>query len=451
MLTAFFEGPAGSGKTHCLIEETVGVCEQLLKPEGSKLLALTFMNGARRRLSERFRLVPALRNRFRCLTFDAFAMNLVMRRRSLLTSIPVPDAGVSQFDRWCSQAASLLQIDDVAQWIACSYPLIVVDESQDLDERRLTILQELSKHSTVIAAADGFQNLFEHIDDSRSLAWLKSANRPVNLTTIRRTSRDGLLQVGSCLRNGHSVLSVLEEKDKKKDWEAFTCFAGAGMRILEVPAKNTGTLSWAIANEISKMPKAVIITPDASSDKLLTVLSEVQTKKFPRNKAKGTTFGPYSFSWESRDDDEIAMISELFPKEELSLESAIQLASQISHPAKSAIVGALRKARAIRGATSVSVQELDRYIEQAVKNCSRWHDKPAYGRTAMTIFAAKNREFPQVVVLWPQTVGNNAEHQRRLLYNAITRAQQCCSVIVFGQGRLKKPPFSSSKKVNEAA
>jgi superfamily I DNA/RNA helicase len=59
----------------------------------------------------------------------------------------------------------------------------------------------------------------------------------------------------------------------------------------------------------------------------------------------------------------------------------------------------------------------------------------------MTIQRAKNREFAHVLVLWPHSVMGTPEHQRRLLYNAVTRAKERCSVVVFGQGRVGKPPF----------
>ena len=54
----------------------------------------------------------------------------------------------------------------------------------------------------------------------------------------------------------------------------------------------------------------------------------------------------------------------------------------------------------------------------------------------MKIQRAKNREFSNVIVLWPYFVAGSADFLRRLLYNAITRAQNHSSVIVLGQGRL---------------
>jgi len=64
------------------------------------------------------------------------------------------------------------------------------------------------------------------------------------------------------------------------------------------------------------------------------------------------------------------------------------------------------------------------------------------GHLVMTIQRAKNREFPNVIVLWPHTATGGAEHLRRLLYNGITRAQNHCTVIVLGQNRINAPPFA---------
>jgi superfamily I DNA/RNA helicase len=60
---------------------------------------------------------------------------------------------------------------------------------------------------------------------------------------------------------------------------------------------------------------------------------------------------------------------------------------------------------------------------------------------AMTIQQAKNREFDHVVVIWPYTIPNNDEQKRPLLYNAITRAQRSCLVLVQARELLEAPPF----------
>lgn len=61
---------------------------------------------------------------------------------------------------------------------------------------------------------------------------------------------------------------------------------------------------------------------------------------------------------------------------------------------------------------------------------------------AMTVHQAKNREFDGVVVLWPYQLGGDAEHKRRLLYNAVTRARGWCTVVVQNDNLLASAPFA---------
>lgn len=53
MTFEFFEGAAGTGKTHNLVGRAGELVQEGVLGEGHKLLALTFMNGARRRLDAR--------------------------------------------------------------------------------------------------------------------------------------------------------------------------------------------------------------------------------------------------------------------------------------------------------------------------------------------------------------------------------------------------------------
>ena len=64
------------------------------------------------------------------------------------------------------------------------------------------------------------------------------------------------------------------------------------------------------------------------------------------------------------------------------------------------------------------------------------------GIRVMTIQAAKNRQFRDVVVLWGPGVPGSADHQRRLLYNAISRAEHSCTVIVRTRPQLQQVPFA---------
>lgn len=59
----------------------------------------------------------------------------------------------------------------------------------------------------------------------------------------------------------------------------------------------------------------------------------------------------------------------------------------------------------------------------------------------MTVHGAKNREFDNVIVLWPAAVTGSDDWKRRLLYNAITRAKMRCLVLVQAKSSLARAPF----------
>jgi superfamily I DNA/RNA helicase len=155
----FFEGAAGTGKTHNLVGRAGERVQGDALGDDHKLLALTFMNGARRRLDARLGENPAFRRRFDCQTFDVFARMLAARRRSLI-SLGQQElaATLNAFDGPCSLAASLLEQEPVRQWVARAFPLVVVDEAQDLDDHRMRILQGLSQ-SCRIATYHGYPTM----------------------------------------------------------------------------------------------------------------------------------------------------------------------------------------------------------------------------------------------------------------------------------------------------
>lgn len=442
MIRAFFEGPAGSGKTHKLVDETVAVAGGLLSSENSKLLALTFMNGARHRLNARFAAVPALRGRFLCSTFDSFATLLARRRRTLLNALP-PDpaeAKMSVFDRTCSEAVRLLEVPAVAAWVAAAYPLVVVDEAQDLDPHRFRMLRTLAGATHVIGAADEFQNLSDAVDAADVMAWLREAEKTEPLTTVRRTNKEGLLRVAGALRDGGPVCGELSALAGKKPR-----YVGAGVRVIESPAK-PGLLAWNVAYELRGMGSStVILTPDASSELVRQVVERVHSEPpFLLSKKTGETFGPYPLTWELREEEDVRRVMDRMPEGDVvSLSSAIEAAAALTQDERGYIRARLERGRNLRGESSITQSQLRSIVEDVLRDSRRLGLQRGTGRRVMTIQRAKNREFRDVLVLWPQSATGSAEHQRRLLYNAVTRAQDRCAIVVFGQGRTKKPPFAA--------
>src|SRR5438270_6091254 len=124
-----FEGPAGCGKTHKLVEslrESLG--DNPLR-DGQRVLAVTYMHGSRRKLEASLRKIPGLAGRYECSTLDSVALRWVRRWRDLLIKLGQQLPAEGDFDQTCSAAAKLMGEPGVRAWIAASFPLVLVDEA----------------------------------------------------------------------------------------------------------------------------------------------------------------------------------------------------------------------------------------------------------------------------------------------------------------------------------
>jgi superfamily I DNA/RNA helicase len=438
----FFEGAAGTGKTHNLVDRAGELVQGGVLSDGHKLLALTFMNGARRRLDARLSEKAVFRRRFNCQTFDVFARTLATRRRSLITpAMQEGAAALNAFDRPCSLAASLLESDSIRQWVARAFPLVLVDEAQDLDEHRMRILQGLSRSCQIVAAADAFQCLHDGRDTGPLIGWLETAGQTHRLTRPRRTQQQGLLAAALAVREGRDVKAVF----RSSTFNNRTTWNGAGFRLLEAPAtnRNHALLSWSIANDIAhRRGPVVILTPDAGNAIIRKALNTVQTKQFKRK--NGAMFGPYPHTWDRHDIEEAdALLVDIALPETASCADLRAILTPLAeHAAIAQTISRMDRLRRTQGQTGFTSAQVTEFVRESVRDRSRLGFRSPRGHLAMTIQRAKNREFPNVIVLWPHTAAGSTEHLRRLLYNGITRAQNHCTVIVLGQGRLNAPPFA---------
>ena len=438
----FFEGAAGTGKTHNLVGRAREIVQEGALGEGHKLLALTFMNGARRRLDARLAENQVFRRRFECQTFDVFARTLAARRRSLITpEMQAKVEALNEFDGPCAMAAELLEQEPVRKWVTRSFPLVLVDEAQDLDEHRMHILKGLSPSCRIVAAADAFQCLENGRDTALLMGWLEGAGQTHRLTLVRRTTQQGLLAAALAVREGRDIKAVLTANT----FNNRTTWGGAGFRLIETLAtqKNTGLLAWTIANDISqRYGPVVILTPDAGNAIIRAALNTVQTKQHTRK--NGATFGPYPHAWERHDNEEVsALLADIELPEAASYADLRALLTPLA--AKAAIaqtISRMDRLRRAHGQAVFTATQVTEFVRESLRNRSRLGFRQQSGHLVMTIQRAKNREFPNVMVLWPHTATGSPEHLRRLLYNGITRAQNHCTVIVLGQGRLNVAPFA---------
>jgi hypothetical protein len=434
-----FEGSAGAGKTHALTKGVLRLAHT--RPDRTcRVLALTFMHGSRRHLH---RSLSNLQRReknviFDCLTFDSFAGQLVSRWRSLarqLFGVEIRmDDDLADFENIAKAAGVLLGEEDVQRWIKRSFDVVLVDEAQDLAGAKLLIVEGLANAVGLIAAADEFQNLGDEVEDGGALAWLRRVGDVVVLEGSQRTDNVQLLLAAAALRNGEGVRSnsTLKVIAATNAAYAAACIAG---QILDIRSR-----------------EIVVLTPvgPAKSSFSREVIERLGSDKL---KLRGTPLRPFRFIWETDARSECARVAEQFClSDDEQSHNIADLMRVEGDRFISDVVDRLRRRLSLTGIGAVTGREVCAIISQVVQY-RRAHCVARRHRRAMTIHQAKNQEFDMVVVLWPYEVGGSSDRQRRLLYNAITRAKHYAVVVVQDpySRRIEAPPFTTSVNVARAA
>lgn len=416
------EGAAGCGKTFRLMEmlaETLGAHPLA---DGQRVLALTFMHGARRRLGDKLRAVPGLAGRVECCTIDSFAWRLSRRWRGLAAALAIPPSTEGNFDDVCDAAGLLLEQPQVRQWTAASFPIVLVDEGQDLRPQRLRMLIALEAATRTLLAADEFQCLDQALRPNPLVAWMQAAAEPETLAHVRRTNRAGLLAAATAIRAGHAPVN------------------GQGFRILQ-PGVSIPLAATLLANAIAwrQGHDVAVITPALQGGFARNVVARVGNGPCGQ---QGN--GPYSVHWEGTDREEAQIIIA-----ELDLAANVPPGAVLaalralpsSGPVRATIAWVENQVHAV-GRADFARAEIDAEIARNVMLRRQQGGNTTHLFTALTVQQAKNREFDGVVVLWPYQVGGDAEHKRRLLYNAVTRAKRWCNIIVQSPNILAAAPFA---------
>ncbi|MCW5605432.1 MAG: ATP-binding domain-containing protein, partial [Burkholderiales bacterium] len=243
------------------------------------------------------------------------------------------------------------------------------------------------------------------------------------------------------VREGRNVKAVLTNRTAQNG----ATWNGAGFRLQDAVAtqRNTGLLAWTIANDMSqRQGPVVILTPDGSNAIIRAALAIVQTRQWTRS--NGGTFGPYPHAWDRHDHEEAdALLADItLPQSASCADLRALLTPLAGHAPIAQAINRMDRLRRAHGQASFTAGQVIEFVRESVRNRSRLGFRQQRGHLVMTIQRAKNREFPNVIVLWPHTTTGSTEHLRRLLYNGVTRAQNHCTVIVMGQGRLNAPPFA---------
>lgn len=416
------EGGAGCGKTHRLMAM---LSERLVThplEDGERALALTFMHGSRRRLSERLRTVANLRGRVECCTIDAFAWRIYRRWRGLAATLAIAPATEGQFDDVCDAAGVLLEQPDVCAWVAASFPIVLVDEGQDLKPQRLRMLRALSGAVHALIAADEFQCLDQALRPNPLVAWLQEAAEPETLVQVHRTNATGLLAAATAIRAGNAPVN------------------GNGFRILP-PGASVPLAATMLANAIAwrQGGSVAVITPSLQGGFARSVVARVA-----QGPCGNQQNGPYTIHWEGNDRDEAQIIvADLDLQAEASGDAACAALRALARtgPARATLYWVENQIHAC-GRAQFTRAEIEAVIARQVSLRRQHGGGISHQFTAMTVQQAKNREFEGVVIIWPYQVGGDAEHKRRLLYNAVTRAKRWCNIIVQNQNILGAAPFT---------
>lgn len=419
----FFEGPAGCGKTTQLMSRLEDCLCGAPLGDGQRVLALTFMNGSRRRLDTRLRAVAALRGRYHSVTLDHVAWQVRSRWRLLARVLGQPTLSTPVgYESACDLAGALLEQPRVATWMAAGYPVVVLDEAQDLVPERLRMLRAIAGSSRVLVAADEFQCLSQSLRPNPTVSWLQSNAAPAPLVGNHRTADIRLREAADNLREGRSLGPCQHPsfalRDGKK--QAFSAWLmGNALR----------THQWGTAAVISP-------TRGAFARGCLDLLAKGPVGSKQR-------VGPYRIPWEAEDAAERAQLiarCALSPVVTGS-DAVASLAALGNSSAAAATIAWVERLRDVGGRTEFSSEEIFARLDRAISE-SRRHVPPRERRlVALTIHQAKNREFDGVVVLWGFDAQGDAEQKRRLLYNAVTRARNWCEVIVQGGKLLEDAPF----------
>ena len=419
----FIEGAAGTGKTTRLFHKLRQVLEERPLEDHQQVLALTKMHGSRRRMDGKLRATSGLRGRFRCSTADSFAWGIVRRWRTLARKTLVSEPVEGDYEQVCSLAGTLLADRVVQNWVGQAYPVVIVDEFQDSKGGQLAMISALSSVARCIAAADDFQDLEETFTNP-AVAWARNNGGRERLSDIHRTSASGLLKASRALREGRTLPG---DGDRFKVLAAWNHNVGASF-----VAKN---LCW-----WQKSDDIAILSPSrpSSSAFVRDLVARVEAKPISK-----PPVGPYRVPWEGTEEEKFGRFIEgldLPDDPDAEVDCDALLLGDVGGPLQALSRWVERQAR-VGGRTTFTVRDLcheARRIHQHSRAYSRVKD---HGIRAMTIHQAKNREFDSVIVLWPYEVKGNAERQRRLLYNAITRAKSQALVVVQNPDRLNQPPF----------
>lgn len=439
----FVGGEAGAGKTRRLMEEAALFGGRLISKPHQRALAITVMHGARRHLHLTLgRFCPALP--VTVSTVHSFALRIVNRwRRCLGLAAPVTICEAScrlaelhertqaTFEEVMHLACELLESATVKETLAESYPLVIVDEFQDCVGSTLRFVQALGDSTKLLLGADHFQLLDDKVKGCPAVDWIQRLRKEhkvdyVELAGCNRTNVPAILQAARALRD-----NVKATQSTVPVYFGFKA-AQVAYRVVE------RFLGWGGVKKITDGTCALVAlsVDDVQLHKLLESFRQQLARRTSRH-----------VNW-SHGISEEQHQKELFAELGISPTATPGTEWSAKHLALSgralAVAEDVVRFSKLRGITRIPQELVLQFAKLAA------HNARAFARTSprcqvLTVYGAKNREFDHVFVFWGyKNSGWSIEQQRRLLYNAVTRAKVDCTVLVLGNAtRVQTDPSVS--------
>gem|GEM_PF-778016 len=393
------------------------------------VLALTFMNGSRKRLESNLKFVKSeFKVRYECSTIDSFALSILNRFRSylninklILPNEVVLENSYESFMSWemiRDLTIQLLRFDSVKIFISNSYPYIIIDEFQDCTGSLLEIVKQLSNSTNLLIASDQFQQLSDP-ENLEGMKWITESqfeHYDLNSSGVKRTTNNKILLTATCLRTGTLIAGP--------KICIYPCPGGKGGSFYLAEYQLKANIHYNLAHG-----NIAIISPTQNSSfisKLLESLSKTYTYKKPPFK----TIGPYNQLLGSEGYVDINELVKDLPKGRFT-KNGLKDLKRKNIFILNRCAERLLKRLSMRNIESISYDEFYYVLQQTAHTYDNFYRSENKARIIFTtIHGAKNREFDNVIVLWPYKVSSDLLQKRKLLYNAITRAKRNVVVLV---------------------
>jgi hypothetical protein len=302
-----------------------------------------------------------------------------------------------------------------------SFPLVLVDETQDLSAERSAIVAALAQSGTVLLAFDEFQCLNLPLLPIAIEAWLCDHCEPITLEGCRRTNDAELIDAARAVRNGQAV---------NRAGRRFKVMAAPGQALAATCLANA--IAWRNGGNVA------VLTPSRQGGFADDAVARVCAGAVGQRRS-----GPFAIEWESGEEQNAAGLwSRLGLADRCMVEDALAaMAPHRNDPAIRMVRDWVGRQRSIRGLEELTAEEMRRQLDRALSLrvataseaasiCS--HDDPAGKESRI-----RSRHRPVAY-----TVPNNDKQRRRLMYNAITRAKRSCTLLVQNQALMSAPPFA---------